>query len=105
MEETDQLHAPAALPRGKSLQYTLDRKLGELQNRSRRCGEEKNLYRESNLGRPAVAIPTQLPLLSVYASDFKVFVYVVSTLILYSRTMFTSNYSISSLSWFMFYII
>jgi hypothetical protein len=38
-----QLHAPAALPQGKSLQYPLDRRLVGAQNWPGRCGEEKNL--------------------------------------------------------------
>jgi hypothetical protein len=39
-----QLHAPAALPRGKSYRYPLDRRLGGPQSRSGRCGEEKILH-------------------------------------------------------------
>jgi hypothetical protein len=37
-----QLHAPAALPTGKSSWYPLDRRLGGPQSRSGRGGEEKN---------------------------------------------------------------
>jgi hypothetical protein len=37
-----QLHAPAALPQGKSPRYRLDRGLGGPQSRSERGGEEKN---------------------------------------------------------------
>jgi hypothetical protein len=42
MEVSGQLHAPAALPQGKSSWYPLDRRLGGPQNRSGRGGEEKN---------------------------------------------------------------
>jgi hypothetical protein len=37
-----QLHAPAALPQGKSPWYPLDRSLGGPQSRSGRGGEKKN---------------------------------------------------------------
>jgi hypothetical protein len=37
-----QIHAPAALPPGKRLPYTLHRRLGGPQSRSGRGGEEKN---------------------------------------------------------------
>jgi hypothetical protein len=39
-----QLHAPAALPQGKSPWYPLDRRLGGPQSRSGRGGEEKNSH-------------------------------------------------------------
>jgi hypothetical protein len=42
MEMSDQLDAPAALSAGKSPWYPMDRRLGGLQNRSGRGGEEKN---------------------------------------------------------------
>jgi hypothetical protein len=42
MEVSGQLHAPAALPQGKSPRYPLDRRLDGPQNRSGRGGEEKN---------------------------------------------------------------
>jgi hypothetical protein len=42
MEVSVRLHAPAALPQAKSSWYPLDRRLGGLQNRSGRGGEEKN---------------------------------------------------------------
>jgi hypothetical protein len=42
MEVSRQLHAPAALPQGKSPWYPLDRRLGGSQSRPRRGGEEKN---------------------------------------------------------------
>jgi hypothetical protein len=44
MEVSGQLHAPAALPQGKSPWYPLDRRLGGPQNRSGLSGEEKNSY-------------------------------------------------------------
>jgi hypothetical protein len=40
MEVSDQLHDPAALPRGKSTRFS---GLRGPENRSGRCGEEKNL--------------------------------------------------------------
>jgi hypothetical protein len=42
MDVSGHLHAPAALPQGKSPWYPLDRRLGEPQSRSGRGGEEKN---------------------------------------------------------------
>jgi len=42
MEVSDELHASAALPEGKSPWYSLDRRLGGPQSRSGRGGEEKN---------------------------------------------------------------
>jgi hypothetical protein len=42
MEVSGELHAPAALPQGKSPWYQLDRRLGGTQSRSGRGGEEKN---------------------------------------------------------------
>jgi hypothetical protein len=39
----DQPKAPLVLPLGKSPQYPLYRRLGEPQNLSERCEEEKNL--------------------------------------------------------------
>jgi hypothetical protein len=42
MEVNDQLHAPEALPQGKSPWYPMDRRLGGPQSRSGRVGEEKN---------------------------------------------------------------
>jgi hypothetical protein len=42
MEVSGQLHAPAALPPGKSPWYPLDRRLGGPQSRSGRGGLEKN---------------------------------------------------------------
>jgi hypothetical protein len=41
MELSGQLHSPAALPPGKSPFYPLDRRLGGIQSRSQRGGEEK----------------------------------------------------------------
>jgi hypothetical protein len=42
MEVSGQLHAPVALPQGKSPWYPLDRRLGGPQSRSGRGGLEKN---------------------------------------------------------------
>jgi hypothetical protein len=58
MEVNGQLHAPAALPQGKSLWYPLDRRLGGPQSRSGRGGEEKN-------SQP----PTELSRLSLYNDE------------------------------------
>jgi hypothetical protein len=58
MEVSGQLHAPAALPQGKSSWYPLDRRLGGPQSQPGRGGEEKNSHlspsRDSNpqLKRP-----------------------------------------------------
>jgi hypothetical protein len=68
MEVSGQLHPTAALPPGKEPSYLLDRRLGGLQSRSGRGGDEKNsqsppgiepynLYRSA---RSPVAIPTEL---------------------------------------------
>jgi hypothetical protein len=43
MEVSGQFHGPAALPRGESRRYQLDRRLGGPQSRSGRRGEEKIL--------------------------------------------------------------
>jgi hypothetical protein len=43
-----QIHAPAALPRGKSPLYPLYRRLGGPQSRSGRYGEVKNLVPAGN---------------------------------------------------------
>jgi hypothetical protein len=43
LEVSGQLHAPAALPRGRNPQYPLDLRLGGPQSRSGRYGEEKIL--------------------------------------------------------------
>jgi hypothetical protein len=42
MDVNGQLHAPAALPQGKSPRYLLDRRLGGPQSRSGDGSEEKN---------------------------------------------------------------
>jgi hypothetical protein len=42
MEVSDQLHAPAAFPQGKSPWYTINRRLSGTQSRYGRGGEEKN---------------------------------------------------------------
>jgi hypothetical protein len=56
MEVSDQLHASAALPQGKSLWYPLDRRMGRPQNRSERGGEEKNSQHLSGL-EPLIVQP------------------------------------------------
>jgi hypothetical protein len=73
MEVNGQLHALAALPRGKSLRYPLGRRLGGPNSRFGHGGEEKRSLhwpsRESNRGLPArsvVTILTELPRLSIY---------------------------------------
>jgi hypothetical protein len=57
LEVNDQLHAPVALPRGKSPRYPLDRRLGGPQNRSRCCGEEKSFDSNSD---PSVVQPVAI---------------------------------------------
>jgi len=42
MGVSGQLHAPTALPQGKSPKYPLGRRLGGPQSHSGRVGEEKN---------------------------------------------------------------
>jgi hypothetical protein len=42
MEVSGKLHAPAALPQGRSPSYPLDRRLSGPQIRSEHGGEEKN---------------------------------------------------------------
>jgi hypothetical protein len=44
MEVSGQLHAPAALPQGKSPYYPLERRLGGPQSRSGLSDEEKNSH-------------------------------------------------------------
>jgi hypothetical protein len=51
MELSGQFHAPAALSRGKSPRYPLDRRLGGPQSRSGRGGEEENTPLNINLTR------------------------------------------------------
>jgi hypothetical protein len=43
-----QLHAPAALPRGKNPRYPFNRTIGGTQSRGRRSGEEKSLTSAEN---------------------------------------------------------
>jgi hypothetical protein len=59
MEVSDQIHSPAALPRGKRPRYPLDRRLG--QSPSGGGGEEKKIpfpCQESNPGRSARSLNT-----------------------------------------------
>jgi hypothetical protein len=76
MEMSGQLHAPAALPQGKSPWYALDRRLGGPQSGSGRGGEEKNpspagnrtLEPRTSSPQPS-AIPNQLSRLSFNANS------------------------------------
>jgi hypothetical protein len=66
MKVSEQIHAPATLTWGKSLLYSLDRKLGGLQSRSGCGGELKNPchWCESNPGSPTrnlITTLTELP--------------------------------------------
>jgi hypothetical protein len=54
-----QLHAMAALPPGKYSWYELDRRLGEPQSRSGRCGVVKPPAPDLYVVQP-VTIPTEL---------------------------------------------
>jgi hypothetical protein len=54
MEVSGQLHAPPLYPRGKSLRYLLDRRLGGPQSRSGRGGEEKNSQPLSGIEPPII---------------------------------------------------
>jgi hypothetical protein len=49
LEVSGQLHAPAALPPGKSPRYPFYRRLGGPQSRSGRYGEEKIFFTLSGL--------------------------------------------------------
>jgi hypothetical protein len=55
-EVSGPLHAPDALPGGKSPRYPLDRRLGGPQSRSGRRGENSCPYRDSN-SDPSVVQP------------------------------------------------
>jgi hypothetical protein len=61
MEVSGQIHAPAALPPGKSPWYSLDRRLGGPQSRSGHGGDEKNSQarRESNPRTPIAQLVAQ----------------------------------------------
>jgi hypothetical protein len=54
MEMSGRIHAPAALPEGKSLWYPLDRRPGGPQSQSGRGGEEINSQPLSGLESPIV---------------------------------------------------
>jgi hypothetical protein len=62
MEVSGQLHTPTALARGKKPRYPLDRRLGGLQIRSERGGEEKIScpYREPIPVHPPRSLVTTL---------------------------------------------
>jgi hypothetical protein len=53
-DASGQLHAPASLPRGQVLQYTLDRKLGGPLSRSGSGGEEKKIPAPAGSRNPIV---------------------------------------------------
>jgi hypothetical protein len=84
LEVSGQVHASAALPRGKSPRYPLNRGLGGAQNRSGRCGEGKILApcQDSN-SNPLVILPvasrytgsspsTILPYIPLHSSSYSV---------------------------------
>jgi hypothetical protein len=54
MKVSGQLHTPAALPQGKNPWYPLHRRLGGLQSRFGRGGEEKNSQPLPALGPPII---------------------------------------------------
>jgi hypothetical protein len=53
MEVSGKLYAPAALPPEDSPRYSLDRRLAESQNRTGRCGGEKNVLAPADSFIPA----------------------------------------------------
>jgi hypothetical protein len=59
MDVSGQLHVPAALPPGKEPRYPLDRRLGGLQSRSGRGGEEKNSQPLPGLDPPIIQLVAQ----------------------------------------------
>jgi hypothetical protein len=66
VEVSGQLHAPAALPLGRSPRYPLDRRLGGPQSLSGRGGEEKNSKPLSGIESPIIqsvaqSCTTELP--------------------------------------------
>jgi len=54
MELSGQHHAPATLPLGKKLRYSLGRRLGGIQSRSGRGGEEENYQPPPGLEPPII---------------------------------------------------
>jgi hypothetical protein len=54
MDESGQLHSPAALPQEKRPWYPLDRRLGGHQSRSGRGGEQKNSQPLPELESPII---------------------------------------------------
>jgi hypothetical protein len=68
MEVSDQLHAPAALPRGKSPWYSLARRLGGPQTRSGDGGEEKNSLPLPGLEPPIIQPVAQQPVTEIDCS-------------------------------------
>jgi hypothetical protein len=66
MEVSGQLHAPTALPQGKSPWYTLDRRYRGPQSRSGRGGEEKN-----SQTLPGLEAPIIQPVAQSYTTELK----------------------------------
>jgi hypothetical protein len=60
MEANGQLHTPPLYPYGKSPWYPLDRRLGGLQSRFGRGGEEKNSQPLTGLDTPIIQPVAQL---------------------------------------------
>jgi hypothetical protein len=88
MEVSDQLHAPAALSKGRSLWYPLDRRLGGSQSWCGRGDEEINflqlyLYRQHNTRFELLtAVKTQVEVSAAMTSE---------TLVYYRNTMHNHN--------------
>jgi hypothetical protein len=74
MEVSGELHAPAALPQGKSSLYPLDRGLGGPQRLSGRGGEEKNSH-----PLPGLEPPTVQPIAQRYTTELSRFLWVCSS--------------------------
>jgi hypothetical protein len=93
-----QLHAPATLPPAKESRYSLDRRTGWPQNRSGRCGEEKNLALpgiEPWWSSPlTIAIPTELSRLLVLARSS---VFILSVVFRVTNTVFISFQTVSQI--------
>jgi hypothetical protein len=61
MEVSGQLHAPAALPRGKVPRYSCDRRMCGPQSRSGRGGGEKNSQPPPEIEPPKLDRPARSP--------------------------------------------
>jgi hypothetical protein len=79
MEMSGQLHAPAALPQGKSPWYPLDRRLGGPLRPSGHGGEEKNSQPLSGLEPPIIQPVAQSYTLSYPGSIYIYIIYVQPT--------------------------